>query len=70
MNPDDVDTLASRIGELGGDVKLETFLGALGIVVMQAMQQYQPEERMAVTVSWVAVLTNQMLNDYRRSKSN
>lgn len=70
MTQEEMDKLAQRIANLGSGLRLEDILGALGIVVVKVLRQYGPEESMAATVSWVAVLTNQMLQDYRRSKSN
>lgn len=70
MTQEEVEELGQRISDLGAGTNLEAFLGALGLVVVQVLQQYPLEERMAATVSWIAVLSNQMLADWKRSKAN
>lgn len=70
MTQEEVEELGQAISDLGTGVNLESFLGALGMVVVQVLQQYPLEERMAATVSWTAVLTNQMLHDWKKSRAN
>lgn len=70
MTQEEVEELGQRISDLGTGVNLEAMLGALGMVVVQVLQQYPLEERMAATVSWTAVLSQQMLADWKRSKAN
>lgn len=65
LSKEAIDTLAQEIADLGGGVLVDEFLAALGVVVVQAMCQLAPNERMAACVGWIAVLTNDMVNDYK-----
>lgn len=65
MNTETIDALAQEIADLGGGVLVDEFLAALGVVVVQALRQLAPFERMPATVGWIAVLTNDMVNDYK-----
>lgn len=70
MTQEEIERLAQGISDLGQSINLEHFLGALGIVVVAVLKQYPPEERMAAAMSWVAVLSGQMLQDWKRTKTN
>lgn len=71
MSDVDVDALSQRIAECGSEIVLDKFLSALGMVVVQVLQQYPKlDERMAATVSWIAILSEHMRQDYKRSKAN
>lgn len=65
MNKDAIDVLAQEIADLGAGVLVDEFLAALGVVVVQALCQLAPQERMPATVGWIAVLTADMVNDYK-----
>lgn len=70
MTQEEIEAVAQQISDMGTGINLEYFLGALGIVVVAVLRQYPPEERMAAAMSWVAVLSNQMLQDWNRAKAN
>lgn len=70
MTQEEIEALAQRISDLGQGMNLEHFLGAMGIVVVEVLRQYPPAERMPATVSWIAVLAAQMLQDWKRTKTN
>lgn len=70
MTDAEIEELAQRISDLGAGMNLEELLAALGMVVVQVLQQYPPDERMAATVGWTATLSGQMLADWKRSRAN
>lgn len=70
MTQTEIEALAQRMGDVGAGVPLQDLLAALGMVVTRAMMQLEPQERMAGTVGWIAVLTREMTRNWSRSRAN
>lgn len=70
MTQEDMEELAQRISDLGAGLDIRDLLGALGIVVVQALMQLPKDERMPGAVGWIAVLSTTLTRSYVKSRNN
>lgn len=70
MTPEQLETLAQRISDQGKRIALTDYLGALGMVVANALMQLPSEDRAAATVAWVATLTHQVAQAETKRRQN
>lgn len=62
--------LAQRISDLGTGVDVTDYLGALGMVVFNALMQLTGDDRAIGTVAWVATLTRQIAQAETKRRQN